>query len=115
MDLGDLLVNRLVDKAVPQEPKKYVIQLQVRGPIPVCLNAAGNASIELGQSAAYDVMLLIDVIDAVFDKADWLDISKKMPKDIAESKLHKAQEAGINGRMVCGCGKNFKLRMEEVY
>lgn len=95
----------------PEEPKMYAVQLQVRGPIPLCLTAVGMANRELGTVARYKGDMVFDVVDDVFDKADWLDITVEMPKDIAEAKMKWAELAGAGGRLICGCGKNFKLRL----
>lgn len=109
--LVDLLIHKLGKEIEPQEPKMYSIQLQVRGPVPICVFAATVANVELGTAARYSDHAIVDVIEDVFDKTDWLDITKEMPKDIAEAKMEAADKFGHAGLMICGCGKNFTLRL----
>lgn len=107
----DSITRKLGKEIQPEEPKMYSIQLEVRGPVQICLTAVELANRELGTVARYKGDLIFDVIDSVFDKSDWLDITKEMPKDIAEAKMTSAVEQGRIGRLICGCGKNFTLRL----
>jgi hypothetical protein len=103
----------ILGKVIPklEEPKKYAIQLQIRGPIPICLTAAQFANEALKTVARYPGDQLPNIVEAWFDKSDWLDITAELPKDIAEVKLQEAELASEAGKFFCGCGKNFNLRL----
>ena len=94
-------------------PKMFVAQVYLGHGLDVCMTAAANATHQLRSYAAFGVIESIQIIAAYTGKCDYLNLSKPMPKDIADQLYPAAVQAATEGRLMCECGKGFALRLEE--
>jgi len=96
-----------------KQPKMWVIQLHIGGHEDICTNAVKDVNDYLGSFAAHETPYIVMAGIVVIGKSEFRNRDRVMKKDAAETLFRTATEVGESARMHCGCGKRFRIRMEE--
>lgn len=104
-----------VSKAVQQlpEPPMFAVQLDLRDSPYICGSGVEAALETLGSYAASSFENMSAAIVILGYRNAHMDLSKEMPKEIAEQLYPKVVHDAMNAHVYCGCAAKINLRLEK--